>query len=210
MPTTGRHTRSPATLRACVALLAAGAMLSGCSSGGRKAPGAGIPRALLAEARPIGRGRRFHPPARGPVIGRCRVQLGRRSAVHVEVFAANRVLLLPAGIGTRAPLQFSAARITRAGCYGSLITLDPTGLVLVRPGSRLSLSDLFRTWGQPLTPHRIASFSTPAQAGVGVFVDGRRWSGSPRTVPLARHAEIVLEIGPYVQPHRSYTFPPGT
>jgi len=29
-------------------------------------------------------------------------------------------------------------------------------------------------------------------------------------VPLARHSEIVLEVGPYVPPHRSYTFPPGT
>jgi len=29
-------------------------------------------------------------------------------------------------------------------------------------------------------------------------------------VPLTRHAEIVLEIGPYVPPHLSYAFPPGT
>jgi len=26
---------------------------------------------------------------------------------------------------------------------------------------------------------------------------------------LRRHAEIVLEIGPYVPPHARYTFPPG-
>jgi len=29
-------------------------------------------------------------------------------------------------------------------------------------------------------------------------------------VPLTRHAEIVLEVGPHVPPHSSYMFPPGT
>jgi hypothetical protein len=29
-------------------------------------------------------------------------------------------------------------------------------------------------------------------------------------VPLTPHAEIVLEVGPHVPPHASYTFPPGT
>jgi len=29
-------------------------------------------------------------------------------------------------------------------------------------------------------------------------------------VPLTAHAEVVLEVGPYVPPHRSYTFPPDS
>ena len=45
---------------------------------------------------------------------------------------------------------------------------------------------------------------------VVVFVDGRRWNGGPAAVPLTRHAEIVLEVGPHVPPHSSYAFPPGT
>ena len=91
----------------------------------------------MAQARPIGRGARFHPPATGPVIGRCRRRLGPRIGVHVELFAANRVVLVPAGIGTRPPRGFSAGRISGAGCYGDLVTLEPTGVVLVRPGARL-------------------------------------------------------------------------
>jgi hypothetical protein len=43
-----------------------------------------------------------------------------------------------------------------------------------------------------------------------VYVDGKPWSGSPENVPLSPHAEIVLEVGPHVPPHSSYTFPPGT
>jgi hypothetical protein len=187
-----------------------GAMLAGgCGSTPRPAPTSGLPRALVAQARPIGRGASFQPPATGPLIGRCRHELGSRFGVHVELFAANRVVLVPAGIGTRPPRGFSAGRISRARCYGDLVTLEPTGVVLVRPGARLVLSDLFRAWGQSLSPSRLASFPGAAGTRVVVFVDGHRRRGSPGGVPLARHAEIVLEVGPHVPPHASYTFPPG-
>jgi hypothetical protein len=44
---------------------------------------------------------------------------------------------------------------------------------------------------------------------VRAFGDGRRWAGAVARIPLARHSEIVVEVGPVVPPHRSYTFPPG-
>jgi hypothetical protein len=128
----------------------------------------------------------------------------------VEVFAADRVLLLPAGIGTKPPRGLLNGRVTRARCYGQLVTLDPTGVVLVRPGARLTLGALFRSWGQPLSPTTLASFTAPSGTRVTVFVNGRVWHGAPAAVPLTRHAEIVLEVGPYVSPHPSYAFPPGT
>ena len=71
-----------------------------------------IPRALLSEARPIGTGPRFTLPASGPITGPCQPSLGPRVGVHVEVFAANRVLLLPAGIGARQPWTKLDGRIT--------------------------------------------------------------------------------------------------
>lgn len=144
------------------------------------------------------------------MIGPCAAALGARQGTHVEVFAENRVVLLAAGIGTRPPRSSFGGRITRARCYGALVTLDPTGLVLTRPGSRLDVADLFASWGQVLTQHRVASFRAPAGGTVAVFVDGRGWRGTPGSVPLARHAEIVLEVGPHVPPHASYRFPPGT
>ena len=190
-------------------LLPAVLAVSGCGAT-RSVSTSGIPLALALQARPIGRGARFHPPASGPVIGLCRRVLGPRSGVHVELFAVNRVVLLAAGIGVRPPWTLSAGRISGARCYGDLVTLEPTGLVLVRPGARLSLSDLFRAWGQPLSQRRLAAF--PAREGerVAVFVDGKTWHGSPADVPLAAHSEIVLEVGPHVPPHPRYTFPPGT
>jgi hypothetical protein len=167
------------------------------------------PAALVAEARPIGRGPRFQPAVSGPVLGACTRRLGPRDGVHIEVFAANRVVLVPAGIGTRSPLRLSAGRIASARCYGELVTLDPTGVVLVRAGTHPVLADLFRSWGEPLSGTRLASFSASPGAAVAVFVDGRPWRGPPAAVPLRRHSEIVLEVGPHVPPHAAYTFPPG-
>ena len=42
--------------------------------------------------------------------------------------------------------------------------------------------------------------------GVTAFVAARRYPGDPRTIPLARHAQIVLEVGGYVRPHRFFLF----
>jgi hypothetical protein len=200
-------------VRIAVLPMAAAAVVSACGSSqpsARPTAIAAIPRSLLSEARPIGTGPRFTLPASGPVAGPCQPSPGPRVGVHVEVFAANRVLLLPVGIGARRPWAKLNGAVTSARCYGALVTLDPTGLVLVRPGARLTLADLFRSWGEPLSRTRLTSFSAPAGTQVAVFVDGRRWNAGPASVPLTRHAEIVLEVGPPVPPHSSYAFPPGT
>jgi hypothetical protein len=185
-------------------------LLAGCGSSDSHSATGGIPRQLLLEARPIGRGARFHPPATGPVLGACRPGLGPRVGVHIEVFAADRVVLVPAGIGTRPPLRFFGGRITSARCSGELATIDPTGLVLVRPAAHLTLAAVFREWAQPLQARRLVSFSAAPGDTVRAYVDGRQWRGAPGAVPLSSHAEIVLEVGPYVPPHHSYAFPAGS
>jgi hypothetical protein len=192
-------------MRFAPALLAC--LLCGCGAAHLRT--SGVSKALLEQARPIGAGSRFRPPTGGSPGGRCTPTLGSRAAAHVELFAANRVVIVAAGIGTTAPRTLSAGRIVRARCYGDLVTLEATGTVFVRPTVRASLATLFRAWGQPLSPTRLASFATRPGAHVRVFVDGRRWHGAPGSVPLSAHAEIVLEVGPYVPPHSSFVFPPN-
>ena len=196
-------------LRLLAVPLVVAALLGGCATSPRSPSTPGIPQGLLQQARPIGRGARFHPPAAGPIIGHCARTLGRRTATHVEVFAGNRVVIVAAGIGVWPPRVFSAGRITRARCYGALVTLDPTGVVLVRPTAHATLADLFDSWGQPLSREQLASFSAPASKQIAIFVNGLRWRDAPGKVPLAPHDEIVLEVGPLVPPHTSFTFPPG-
>lgn len=206
------HRRPERALVTVLATLVAG-VNAGCgatsSAGAGSATGA-IPSALLREARPIGAGPRFQPPVRGPVIGRCRAGLGARHGVHVELFAANRVVVIAAGIGVRSPVRFSAGRISAARCYGALVTVEPTGVVLLRPGVRLTLGDLFRAWGQPLSTDRAGPFAAGRGDRVRVYTSARQRPGDPATVPLTVHGEIVVEVGPRVPPHTAYTFPPGT
>jgi len=167
----------------------------------------GIPASLVSQSRPIGAEPRFHPPPPDRAVPGCARELGERSAAHVEVFAQNRVVVMPAGIGTERPRRLLAGRIAQARCYGAVVTLEPTGIVLVRKGKPARVGDLFRLWGRPLSSTRLGSF--PTGGGVRVYVNGRRLRVDPRNVPLTRHSEIVLEVGPFVPPHRSFTFPRG-
>ncbi len=144
------------------------------------------------------------------MLGRCRPRLGPRYGAHVELFAANQVVLIAAGIGARGPLRLSEGRIAGARCYGTAVTLEPTGVVLIRAGTRVTLADVFRSWGEPLTAERLAGFSAPAGSTVRLYVNGRPHPGPVGSLVLTRHAEVVLEVGPYVPPHPAYTFPPGS
>ncbi len=203
-----------AGLTAALAALIAAAAITGCGAVHRRAPAtsalttgsraSSIPPALLREARPIGRGPRFTPSVRGAPAGSCKPELGRREQAHIELFAENRVVLLAAGIGTRAPRRFSDGRLIGAACFGEAVTLDPTGTVYFRAGDPVTLRDLFHEWGQPLSRVRIATFEGRT---VRAYVNGRARSGAPGSIALVDDAEIVLEVGPHVPPHRSFTFP---
>lgn len=146
---------------------------------------------------PIGAGARFRPPARthpsGPPLGRlaCLPDAGPRHGAHVELFAAGRVVVVPRGIGV--------AR----GCSYPVRTRDRTGVVEVR--GRATLGDLFAVWGAPLSRTRLLSFRGPVRA----YVAGRRVAGDPRAIVLARHAQVVLAVGPAVPIHASFRFAPG-
>jgi hypothetical protein len=206
----------PWRYRETVAALAGAAVLAalaGCGGHGSRAGDgdglAGVPADVLAGARPIGRGPRFLPAMRGPIVGACRPLLGRRDGVHLEVFAENQVVVVAAGIGVRPPVRRAEGRIVAARCFGAVTTVEPTGVLLVRPDARLHLGDVFRAWGQPLDTARVAGFHAAPGGRVRVYVGGRPWRRTPAAVPLTRHAQIVVELGPYVPPHRSYTFPPG-
>jgi hypothetical protein len=62
---------------------------------------------------------------------------------------------------------------------------------------------VFALWGQPLGPRRAAGF----RGRVRAYVNGRRVDGPAAAIPLGRHDQIVLQVGPYVPPHASYAFP---
>lgn len=150
---------------------------------------------------PIGIGPRYHPSAYSATVAaakpigglRCRSG-GRAFAVHVELFADRKVVVVPPHIG-----------VSPSGCRYPLATTEPTGVVHVDAASRHTLGDLFRVWGRRLSASRLLSFP----GSVRVYVGGRRWRGEPAAVPLAKHRQIVVESGAYVAPHARYLFPKG-
>jgi hypothetical protein len=138
---------------------------------------------------PIGTGPKFHPPAQTrPVPLSCAKT--KRYGVHLELFARNRVIIVPAGIEHRC-----------------LRTRWPVGIVEVR--GRHTLGAFFRVWGQPLSETRLVGFNTRSDRPVRAYVNGRRWRGELRRIPLRRHANIVLQLGRYIRPHKVFLFPLG-
>jgi hypothetical protein len=164
---------------------------------------------------PIGLGPGYRPPATtatvaagAPVAGlRCSAT-GRTFPVHVELFANRRVVAVPAGIGVPEPLRTALGAVEPRGCTYPITTLTPTGIVDVARGLHLTLGDLFRVWGQPLGTHRLGSFTS--RRPVRAYLGGRAVRSAASSIPLTRGEEIVVELGGYVAPHRSFLFPKGS
>jgi hypothetical protein len=110
--------------------------------------------------------------------------------VHLELFANGFAVVIPARVGVR-----------DARCRAHVWTSDPTGVV--RFDRAATLGRLFAVWGEPLTARRLLSFRGP----VALFRNGQRLRADPRTVTLRNGDELVVELGPYVPPHRNYRFP---
>ena len=126
--------------------------------------------------------------------------------MHLELFAARRVVLVPPGIGIAPPRHERGAYVRGGRCEYPLRTREPTGLVEVEPREPpRALGRLFAIWGQPLGPTIMAGF----HGRVSAYLNGRPWRNDPRAIPLRRHAQIVLEVGAYVRPHGTYGFPAG-
>ena len=138
---------------------------------------------------PIGPTAAYRPAANRVFAGAC--PSGETFAVHLELFANQKAVVVPAGIGA---------------CSDPVRTRTPTGIVEVSSRAPRTVGDLFRVWGKPLGAHRLVSFrGSPVRA----YVNGRLVDGAVGSVPLTAGAEIVLEIGGYVPPHRFFLFPRG-
>jgi hypothetical protein len=88
-------------------------------------------------------------------------------------------------------------------------TRTVTGVIEIERGRSFRLAHFFELWGQPLGGKRLAGFRARGHETVRAYVGGKRWRGDVRAIPLRRHAEIVLELGPYIPPHTSYRFGMG-
>ncbi len=218
------HIRSASRLRFAAAALSA-IIVCGCGVGQVRlaqrssAIDASVQRpnfaAALASSRRVGPGPHFRPRPWSrvvrfglPVDGlRCRSRQALDDLAHVELFAANHVVVVPAGIGVTPPARLRAGRIVGERCSYPLRTLEPTGLLLMGAPRHYTVGELFDLWGEPLTASVMAGFRAGKRDHVAVFIDGAPWTGSPREAPLSPRSQVTIEVGPYVPPHSRYMFP---
>jgi len=118
--------------------------------------------------------------------------VGYHVHAHLQVVDQGHNVDIPANIG-----------IDDNTCAYYLHTHDNSGeLHIEAPAYRyFTLGNFFDIWGQPLSSTRIATL--PARAGqhIRTFLNGKLYSGNPRSIELRAHRLIALEIGPpFVQP----------
>jgi hypothetical protein len=150
-------------------------------------------------------------PAAAPAAGRMVDGIGsaplERLALHVHahltVSAAGMPRQIPYGIGIAPPLQVQMTPqgpfVAGGARFAWLHTHAPDGIIHIESPVQRSytLGEFFDVWGQRLDRDHVG----PLHGSVVSFLDGRRYRGGPRTIPLGAHAQIQLEVGrPRVAP----------
>lgn len=119
-------------------------------------------------------------------------QLKYHVHAHLAILDNGKAITVPAQIGIP------------SSCFYWLHTHDTTGVIHIEAPSQqpFTLGQFFDIWGQPLSTSNVAGH----QGTVTAYVDGRKFIGDPRTIPLADHESITLEIGKTVPPPPNYNF----
>jgi hypothetical protein len=136
-------------------------------------------------------------------------QLAFHIHAHLTIFVRGSARVVPLGVGIAPPLEVeqTQAGLYAAGgqCFSYLHTHAADGIIHIEsPIERVyTLADFFDVWKQPLTRDSVASAAGP----VAAFVNGRRYSGDPRAIPLLAHAQIQLDVGRPIVAPQSITFP---
>jgi hypothetical protein len=125
---------------------------------------------------------------------------------HLAIYASGARREVPAGIGIPGPQQAVGSFVEGGKCLYWLHTHDATGVIHVEsPVQRVyTLGQFFDIWGQPLSTTQVGR----ATGKVTAFIDGKRYSGDPRSIKLTPHALIQLDVGSVVPP-QPFTFPAG-
>jgi hypothetical protein len=125
--------------------------------------------------------------------------LDARLTAHLAIVINGRPRDIMANVGiANALVNFSAdgqGAVSKADCYYWLHTGRTDGVLNVDapvPAARtFTLGDFFDIWYQPLGTHAVGH----DEGVVTSYVNGRRYTGNPRTIPLTNHAVIQLDIG---------------
>jgi hypothetical protein len=128
---------------------------------------------------------------------------------HLAIYANGQARTVPYGIGIPNPQVQQTADgpfVVGGSCFYWLHSHAQDGIIHIEsPVQRtFTLGNWFDIWGQPLNANQVAGDT----GAVTAYVNGQRFTGDPRSIPLAAHAVVQLNVGQDVAPE-PYTFPPG-
>ena len=128
---------------------------------------------------------------------------------HLAVYVNGDPRLIPAGVGIvgGSPESTSSGPVVASGtCFYWLHSHTEDGIIHIESpqGRTYTLGNFFDIWRQPLSADQVG----PARGQVFVYLNGKRFSGDPRSVPLTAHALIQLSVGKDVAA-QPFVFPSG-
>ena len=133
----------------------------------------------------------------------CRKSMDQTEAYHihdlVKVFVNGQPRRLPAGAGIAAPrlpehlTSGLFMENSPEGCLYWLHVHANDGILHIESPIKhtFTLGQFFDLWGQPLSSDQVG----PAHGPVVAFLDGKRFEGNPRDIPLVVHGNIQLDVG---------------
>ena len=116
---------------------------------------------------------------------------------HLAIFVAGNQRQVPFGIGIGPPWKgqnYSAGPFVTVGsCFAWLHTHTADGMIHMEAPTKMTfnLGEFFDIWGQKLSSTQVG----PAKGKVTALVDGKVFSGDPRSITLTDHALIQLDVG---------------
>lgn len=137
---------------------------------------------------------------------------------HLDVFVDGQAVTVPAGIGINVedpgvkhgtnPPSYGGIELCDRPCISPLHTHDETGVVHTESATPEpnTLGQFFIEWGVELDRACVAEFCRPGTP-VAVYVDGKKFSGDPRTIVLTDEKQIAIVVGtPPADVPSSYDF----
>jgi hypothetical protein len=128
---------------------------------------------------------------------------------HLSIMVFGQPRPVPYGIGVVDPVLDTSAgdpNVVDARCYFDLHTHASDGILHVESSEQqdFTLGQFFDVWDRPLGANGVGADSGPVTA----FVNGTRYTGDPRDIPLQPHTVIQLDVGDETA-SAPYTFPDG-
>ena len=120
---------------------------------------------------------------------------------HLAVYVKGAGRQIPLGVGIVEPAVSQTPNgpfASATHCYYWLHTHTTDGIIHIEsPTQRTyTLGSFFDVWRQPLSANQVG----PATGTVAAFVNGSRFSGNPRAIPLSSRTDIQLDVGSPVVP----------